>query len=199
MTAYVIILVLRSAKSYQTGVLGEKYIQMGAVVVKIKGKKWGSHGSSLFQLHDLIHFKPVVTVRSAKCRFLREVFPHYDWIIIQAPSRIQFTALIIFVASSEVIPYLELPLVITSLRTHPNVTREHSPTKIEAYLKVKHLDAAVKFTFIRINFGCFHAFCCISVSKIYFFFFYVPSCCFVIHSNSQREQASELFGQELTF
>lgn len=84
MTAYVIILVLRSAKSYQTGVLGGKYIQMGAVVVKIKGKKWGSHSCSLFYLHDLIHFEPVVTVRSAKCSFLREVFPHYkdDWIII---------------------------------------------------------------------------------------------------------------------
>lgn len=37
-----------------------------------------------------------------------------------------------------------------------DVTCEHSPTKIEADLKVKHLDAAVKLTFIRINFGCFH-------------------------------------------
>lgn len=42
MTAYVIILVLRSAKSRQTGVLGEKYILMGAVVVKIKEKSGGA-------------------------------------------------------------------------------------------------------------------------------------------------------------
>lgn len=38
MTAYAIILVLRSAKSYQTGALGEKYIQMGTK----KEKKWGA-------------------------------------------------------------------------------------------------------------------------------------------------------------
>lgn len=79
------------------------------------------------------------------------------------------------------------------------MTCEHGPTKIEADLKVKHLDAAVKLTFIRINFGCFHAEGPRLSFKDFFIFFKVPSCCFVIHSNSQREQASELFGQELTF